>query len=249
MSQAVINNEFYHTLGDAWWTADDHMITFLRYESVIKLDYLQKKLPPPPATLVDLGAGAGLVAIPLAQAGYRVIAVDVSAASLAVLMNRATQLEVADRIETVVADITQSLPIKEPVDAVLAMDVLEHVSSPAKVVESAAALLKPGGVFAYHTLNQTWQTWLLYLQIAPRLIRHGPKDLHLHHYNIKPAWMTQWVKASGLTPTEQQGIHAPFCQKANWELITRRRVKTPLRFEYTNSLVFGYLGMAEKPEG
>src|SRR5690606_3308667 len=44
---------------------------------------LSQHLPPPPATVLDVGGGAGHQSIPLAHAGYDVTILDASAAMLA----------------------------------------------------------------------------------------------------------------------------------------------------------------------
>lgn len=250
MSTVSVNNTFYDHLGAAWWTATDHMITFLRYESQLKVDYCLRHLPPPQEAgwIAEFGAGAGLVSIPLAQAGYRVIAVDLAAEALAQLHHQAEQRGVSDRIQTVVGDITVPVDLPEKVSAILALDVLEHVAEPAAVVAQAARHLPPGGTFLYHTLNRTVKCWLLYLQLAPRLIRHSPKDVHRWRYNIRPDELHPWLSANHLTLIEERGTYSPLWQPAMWELLTTRAVTTPFRFEYSRDKSCGYLGCAIKQE-
>ncbi len=59
------------------------------------------RLVPPDATILDLGAGAGRMALPLARSGRRVIAVDRSDRMLTALRQRSSALgpKVADRIQ------------------------------------------------------------------------------------------------------------------------------------------------------
>lgn len=78
------------------------------------------RLVPADATILDLGAGAGRMALPLARSGRRVIAVDRSERMLAVLQRSSSALdpEVAGRIEPVRAAISEPGPIG-PVDLVL----------------------------------------------------------------------------------------------------------------------------------
>ncbi|MEZ4573911.1 MAG: bifunctional 2-polyprenyl-6-hydroxyphenol methylase/3-demethylubiquinol 3-O-methyltransferase UbiG [Vampirovibrionales bacterium] len=244
----TVNNDFYNDLGAHWWSATDHMITFLRHESVIRLDFIGQHLPPDgrACRLLDLGCGAGFISIPLAQAGHQVTAVDCSRTSLDVLLQEAEKRGCAQNITVVEADLRHRLPVPDDFDMVLAMDILEHVDQPQQIIAKAAGHLKPGGRFLYHTLNQTVWCWLVYLQLGPRLIRHSPKDLHRWDHNIPPAHLLGWLEVAGLLSHPPRGVHAPLFQRATWDLLTTRSIQTPMRFEYISSLAFSYIGMAEK---
>src|SRR5579859_1254187 len=97
---------------------------------------------------IDLGAGFGMHAIPLAQTGLAVVAVDTSEALLAELVRHAADLS----IETVQADIVGFAGRRErKPDVVLCMgDTLTHLPS-RQAVESllgeAAAALNAAGRF------------------------------------------------------------------------------------------------------
>lgn len=85
---------------------------------------------------IDLGAGFGMHAIPLARAGHEVLAVDSSRYLLEELRNHAAGLP----IETVIADLTHfkdHLPSQRQADLILCMgDTLTHLDS----VEAVASL-------------------------------------------------------------------------------------------------------------
>ncbi len=241
-----INNDFYHDLGDRWWTATDHMITFLRAESLIKLDYIRRTLPASTGlSILDLGSGAGLIAIPLAKEGHHVTALDCSKAALRELSLEATRQETACPVETVVGNVLEPLPFSGGTfDVVLAMDVLEHIPHPEILIRHAASVLKPGGLLIYHTLNRTLKCRLLYLTLAPMLVRNSPNHIHRHEYNIPPRRLRQWLEKEHFIPSEPVGLHSPIFQRATWELLRYRAVYTPMRFEYTRSLALGYIGHA-----
>jgi SAM-dependent methyltransferase len=95
------------------------------------------------APVVDLGAGTGLVAIPLARGGLRVAAVEPALAMLAVLQEESGGLPV--RAVHAAAEAT-GLPDGEAGLVVLA-DALQWVE-PERAGREAARLLAPGGVVA-----------------------------------------------------------------------------------------------------
>jgi SAM-dependent methyltransferase len=100
------------------------------------------------ATVVDLGAGFGMHAIPLARKGVRVIAIDTSAELLRTLEELAGNLPV----RAVEADLLAFAGhITEKPAAILCMgDTITHLPDRGAVdalIERAAAALSPGGVF------------------------------------------------------------------------------------------------------
>lgn len=99
---------------------------------------------------VDLGAGFGMHAIPLARAGYRVLAIDSSPYLIEQLRSFSKGLDV----EPVVSDLMQfpeHLPPNQKADLVLCMgDTLTHLPDQTAVAElgqRVAASLAPGGRF------------------------------------------------------------------------------------------------------
>lgn len=110
--------------------------------------------------VVEIGAGTGRIALPLAEAGHRVLAVDRSPAMLARLRRRAALLSdpVADRIETVVGTL-EALPPLGPTDRILApFRTLLHLADDEARVRLLAAVrdrLTPGGRFVFDVFEPT----------------------------------------------------------------------------------------------
>ena len=100
-------------------------------------------------TAIDLGAGFGMHAIPLAQMGYAVTAIDSSPLLLSTLADHAPGLA----IQTVQGDLIEfATYVKTAADLILCMgDTLTHLSSQADVAtlfQRVHQALKPGGRFA-----------------------------------------------------------------------------------------------------
>lgn len=98
---------------------------------------------------VDLGAGFGMHAVPLARRGYEVVAIDNYEPLLQELRSRAGSLAV----RTILADLVSFREeVVQPANVILCMgDTLTHLPTVASVeslFSDVAAALAPGGVFA-----------------------------------------------------------------------------------------------------
>lgn len=99
---------------------------------------------------VDLGCGPGCQSVPLAEKGFRVVAIDFCQPLLDELMERAGDL----RIRTVCDDLSEfDKHIDEPPGLIVCMgDTLVHlpdIATVEKVIDRVSFALKPGGTFIY----------------------------------------------------------------------------------------------------
>jgi SAM-dependent methyltransferase len=106
---------------------------------------------------LDLGAGCGFQSIPLAEIGFRVVAMDLSARLLGELKNNAPHLPIA----TICDDITHfSNYVRGNIDLVVCMgDTLTHLETLTKVgalLQQVYAGLAPGGrlILSFRNLSQ-----------------------------------------------------------------------------------------------
>ena len=152
----------------------DHHYTSLRGRvrtHVIDM-HLRAVLAGPPATVVDVGGGAGHQSIPLARDGYRVTIVDPSTAMLARAADRLTAegSEVASRVRLVEApgEVAPAALEGERFDAILCHGVLMYLDDPEPMVDALCQLAAPGGIVSIvaknvevmamrHALEGDWQ--------------------------------------------------------------------------------------------
>lgn len=106
---------------------------------------LEQARPTSGAVAVDLGCGTGSLAIPLAERGVAVTAVDLSRAMVEQLEDKAARAGLS--ITTRVAPVEHLGLAEGSVDLVVSNYALHHLRDPDKqaVVEAAAGWLRPGG--------------------------------------------------------------------------------------------------------
>jgi SAM-dependent methyltransferase len=100
------------------------------------------------ATLLDVGCHGGVNPLRLAQGigARRVVGVEITRGQARQALRRG--------IEVVIADANRPLPLADAsVSVVTAMDVIEHLYDPARLIREATRALKPGGYLVVATPN------------------------------------------------------------------------------------------------
>lgn len=138
-------------VGDDTWAAlagpfadDAYASVKGRVRTYVLHRQLLEHLPSPPATVLDVGGGAGHQSFPLAEAGYAVTLLDSSPAMLA----KARQRPGAERVEFLESDgehAGEALGGRR-FDAVLCHGVLGYLERPEPVLDQLCRLAAPGGV-------------------------------------------------------------------------------------------------------
>jgi SAM-dependent methyltransferase len=124
---------------------------------------LDRHLPPPPQTILDVGAGQGTQSIRLARAGYHVTAMEPDPAMRAAFVETIAGEPgtVRDRVTLVAGALGQidSLVGGQLFDAVLLLGVLMYQPASEPVVGELAARVAPGGLLAIAARTSISALW------------------------------------------------------------------------------------------
>ena len=154
--------------------------------------------------ICDVGCGGGLLAEPLARMGANVTGLDATPDSLEIARAHATAmgLDIDYRNDTVeaVADAGETF------DAVINMEVIEHVTDPHAFIGACAALVRPGGAMALSTINRTRKGFLLGVVGAEYILRWLPRGTHDWRKFVKPSEMAGALRAAGMEMSDLQGL-------------------------------------------
>jgi 2-polyprenyl-6-hydroxyphenyl methylase / 3-demethylubiquinone-9 3-methyltransferase len=247
--QASVDNTIYDRLGERWYTAQDDPVALLRAESKIKTPWILQKIEnrfglKKNLRILDIGCGAGFLSNPLAVAGHEVTGIDLAEDALAI----AKKYDTTGRATYLTADALHLPWGESQFDIVTAMDFLEHVDDPFAVVKEAARVLRPGGLFFFHTFNRNFLSHLVIIKLVEWLVKNTPKNMHVHHLFIKPEELRKFCEHCGLAVTEMTGIRPQF-STITWQALKNRSVPLNFRFVLTKSLALSYLGCSQKSEG
>ncbi|MGO8737670.1 bifunctional 2-polyprenyl-6-hydroxyphenol methylase/3-demethylubiquinol 3-O-methyltransferase UbiG [Rhodoblastus sp.] len=154
--------------------------------------------------IVDLGCGGGLLSESLAALGAQVTGADPAEENIAAARRHAGAggLEIDYRPVTV-----EALSLSgETFDAVLAMEVLEHVADVKGFLAAAAALVRPGGLLVGATLNRTLKSYALAIVGAEYVLRWVEPGTHDWRKFLRPYEMVKPLESCGLREIDRAGI-------------------------------------------
>lgn len=167
--------------------------------------------------LLDIGCGGGLLAEPLARLGAQVVGADAVARNIEVARLHAAQsgLQIDYRATTAEA----LAEAGEAFDAVLALEIIEHVADPQSFMDTCAALVRPGGPVIVSTLNRTPQSFAMAIVGAEWVLRWLPRGTHDWRRFITPDELSAMAAGAGLQPVDRRGM--VFNPLTGWRLSDR----------------------------
>lgn len=165
--------------------------------------------------LLDIGCGGGLISEPLARLGATVVGVDASAKNVAVARLHAEESGLAIDYRCGAAEGLAAAG--ETFDAVLALEIIEHVADLPAFVAACATLVRAGGASVFSTLNRTPQSYLLGIVGAEYLLRWLPVGTHQWNRFVRPSELAAALRVHALTITAMEGLsYQPIKQR--WRL-------------------------------
>jgi len=207
--------ERFSALARTWWDPKGAMAPLHRMNPA-RLGFLRQALldhfgrdpgslaPFEGLALLDIGCGGGLVAEPMARLGFAVAGLDASAANLAVARAHAEAGGLAIDYRDVSLEALSETG--ERFDAILALEVVEHVADLDRFVAAAAQVLKPGGVLIASTLNRTPKSFLLAIVGAEYVLRWLPRGTHRWDRFLRPSELAAAFRRQGLAVGDLKGF-------------------------------------------
>ena len=130
---------------DGVYRGDNLQAVIYRQRQAAVLDEVQASHLPAESRVLEVGCGAGHLAMELAERGLQVVAVDASSVMVETTARQAQERGLGERVTVAVAD-THALPFESgDFDLVVAVGVIPWLHAPGTAVAEMARVLRPGG--------------------------------------------------------------------------------------------------------
>lgn len=225
----------YDKVADQWWSDEIRWVRTLKNLVPGRLSWFDRQIDWQGKRVLDLGCAGGFMAEALAARGAIVTGIDPAAEAIAAARAHAVQSGFAIRYDVGVGE---ALPYEAgDFDAVVCVDVLEHVSDLPQVLAEVARVLRPGGLFLFDTINRNPLARLATITVAEDVLRLLPKGTHDPAMFITPTELRAGLRGAGLVPGRFTGL-GPRGINGRGDLTFGRLPLTAIL----------YMGIARKPE-
>ena len=205
----------FAAMAEAWWDPAGKFRSLHRFNPV-RLAYIRDRLcqrfdrdpkaerPLKGLKLLDVGCGGGLLSEPLARLGAEVTGLDAGGENIRVAALHAEESGLSIDYRHLSVEELAAGPAR--FDAVLNMEVVEHVADVGSFLAASAALARPGGVMILATLNRTPKAFLMAIVGAEYLLRWLPRGTHDWRRFLRPSELAAALRRAGLEIEEVTGV-------------------------------------------
>ncbi|MEO0780790.1 MAG: bifunctional 2-polyprenyl-6-hydroxyphenol methylase/3-demethylubiquinol 3-O-methyltransferase UbiG [Pseudomonadota bacterium] len=185
----------YDDVADQWWSDDIKWVRTLKSMVPGRLKWFDRHIDWADKRVLDLGCAGGFMAEALAAKGAIVTGIDPAAQAIEAARVHAAQIGHEIRYDVGVGE---DLPYADAsFDAVVCVDVLEHVADLDQVLREVERVLVPGGRFLFDTINRNAISRLAVITVAEDVLRLLPKGTHDPALFIKPPELKSALERAG----------------------------------------------------
>ncbi|MEO7762145.1 MAG: bifunctional 2-polyprenyl-6-hydroxyphenol methylase/3-demethylubiquinol 3-O-methyltransferase UbiG [Casimicrobiaceae bacterium] len=195
----------FSVLAHRWWDPNSEFKP-LHDINPLRLDYIEGLAGGISGKrIIDVGCGGGILAEAMARRGATVTGLDLSDKALKVAQLHALEagITVTYRLEDVARVAAEEAG---GFDVVTCMEMLEHVPDPALTINACAALLRPGGLAVFSTINRNPKSYLFAVIGAEYVLRLLPRGTHDYARFIRPSELCRYARDAGLPTTAMIGM-------------------------------------------
>ena len=190
----------YDGAADAWWSDEIRWVRTLKRMVDGRLAWFDWD----GLEVLDLGCAGGFMAEALAKRGARVTGIDPASRAIEAARGHAASEGLEIRYDVGVGE---ALPYADAAfDAVVCVDVLEHVADLERTCAEIARVTAPGGTLCFDTLSRNPVARFAAITVAEDLLGLLPKGTHDPEKFIRPAELRVLLEKNGFEVGRLTGL-------------------------------------------
>ncbi|KVI05262.1 Ubiquinone biosynthesis O-methyltransferase [Cynara cardunculus var. scolymus] len=155
---------------------------------------------------IDVGCGGGILSEPLARMGASVTGIDAVEKNIKIAQVHADLDPVASSIEYRCTTAENLVEEQMKFDAVIALEVIEHVANPDGFCKSLSALTKPHGATIISTINRSMRAYATAIVAAEYILHWLPKGTHQWSSFLTPEELVLTLQRASISVEEMAGF-------------------------------------------
>lgn len=195
----------FDKMASQWWDKEGPCKP-LHELNPLRLSFIEQHADLNGKAILDVGCGGGILSESLAIKGGNVTAIDLSKEAISVAKLHALDTGLTINYQhTSIEDFAKHHT--QAFDIVTCMELLEHVPSPARFIQSVTEILKPGGQIFLSTLNRNPKSYLYSIIGAEYILKLLPRGTHDYEKFIKPSELSEMCREAGLDIQTLRGLN------------------------------------------
>ncbi|XP_071686540.1 ubiquinone biosynthesis O-methyltransferase, mitochondrial-like [Rutidosis leptorrhynchoides] len=207
----------FAAIADSWWDAEGPFKP-LHVMNPTRLAFIRSTLcrhfgkdpfsarPFEGLKFVDVGCGGGILSEPLARMGASVTGVDAVDKNIKIARLHADLDPVASSIEYRCTTAENLVEEQKKFDAVIALEVIEHVADPAEFCKSLSALTVYHGATVISTINRSMRAYATAIVAAEYILHWLPKGTHQWSSFLTPEELVLALQRASISVEEVAGF-------------------------------------------
>lgn len=207
----------FAAIADSWWDAEGPFKP-LHVMNPTRLAFIRSTLcrhfgkdpfsarPFEGLKFVDVGCGGGILSEPLARMGASVTGIDAVDKNIKIAHLHADLDPVASSIEYRCTTAENLVEEQKEFDAVIALEVIEHVADPAEFCKSLSALTVSNGATIISTINRSMRAYATAIVAAEYILHWLPKGTHQWSSFLTPEELVLTLQRASISVEEMAGF-------------------------------------------
>ena len=227
MKKTTINNlelEKFNKIANEWWDPEGKFKPLHKFNPV-RVNYLKINLikhfnkensdkPLLGLNILDIGCGGGLLSEPISKLGANVTGIDASEKNIAIAKSH---LKKSNLNIKYYCSSPENFKPKKKFDAILNMEIIEHVDNVELFLKQSSNLLNKNGVMYIATINKTLKSYIFAIVGAEYVLKWLPIGTHDWNKFVKPEELKEITKNCKLIFNKICGVKFDLLSN-NWKL-------------------------------